>query len=272
MTSRRRPIKILILLLLTQLLAQSALADQSVLCDTIFDNQISFSNSTQTRNSREFSVITWNAHKFADKNFVPDLIQLSHDADMILIQEAMHSTELQNLLLSQFDFSFSFNKSFCTADKQATGVMNASRYPLLNNSTLVSPDTEPVSFTPKVSGYSVINVPEIGIVHIINTHGLNFNLGSPFERQINEITKFISKLQGPVIWAGDFNTWSGGRQKYLDKKSKALGLIRLKPNTDNRVLKLDHIYMRGFELINIQILDNIESSDHFPVKAIFKKI
>ena len=107
----------LVLLLLTL----PVLASQSVLCDKVFDNQISFSNLVKTRNSTEISLITWNAHKLADENFLPDLIQLSQEADLILIQEAMHSTELQNILTNKFDFSFSFNKSFCSLVLQIRG-------------------------------------------------------------------------------------------------------------------------------------------------------
>lgn len=265
-------IRLAIKILILHFLAFSALASESVLCKKAVVNQISFSNILRMRNSSEISLITWNAHKLADEKFMPDLIHLSQEADIILIQEAMHNSELQNTLVNKFDFSFSFNKSFCTSHKQATGVMSASRYLLQSNSTLASPDLEPITNTPKVSGYSAIKIPEIGIIHVINTHGLNFNLGSKFDRQINKLAEFIEKLQGPVIWAGDFNTWSARRQKHLDKKTKELGLAHLIPENDNRNQKLDHVYIRGLEVIDIQILENIKSSDHLPIKAIFKKI
>ncbi len=262
----------LVLLLAVQLVGFSSLAAESSLCEKSAANQISFSNLLQVRLSPDFSVITWNAHKLTDNKFMPDLIQLSQDTDVILIQEAMHNSDLQNTLAMKFDFSFSFNKSFCTSDKQATGVMNASRYQLQNNLTLVSPDLEPVTNTPKVSGYSAVRIPEIGVVHIINTHGLNFDLGSKFDNQINKLAQFIQTLDGPVIWAGDFNTWSATRQKYLDKKAKELGLAHLLPAIDNRSQKLDHVYIKGLEVLDIQILENIRSSDHLPIKAIFRKI
>lgn len=259
-------------IMLLSLVSFTVLADGSVLCEKSTQNQLSFSNLLQIRNSNELSVITWNAHKLTNKKFLPDLIQLSEHTDIILIQEAMHSGELQKTLVTKFDFSFSFSKSFCTSDNQATGVMNGSRYLLQNNLTLVSPDFEPVTNTPKVSGYSAIIIPEIGVVHIINTHGINFDLGSKFGNQITKLADFISKLDGPVIWAGDFNTWSSGRQKLLDKKTRELGLSQLKPSIDNRNQKLDHVYIKGLEVIDIQILENIRSSDHLPIKATFRKI
>lgn len=257
--------------LLVLIFTLQALASQSVLCENNKNNQLSFSNLLKIRVSDELTLITWNAHKLADQNFLPDLVQLSQESDLILIQEALHNTELQSAFMYQFDFSFSFNKSFCDSDKQATGVMNASRYLLENSKTLVSPDNEPVTGTPKVSGYSIIKIPEIGTVHIINTHGLNFNLGSKFERQIDVLTNFIAQLKGPVIWAGDFNTWSGARKKHLDNRTKSLGLTHLSPHNENRNLKLDHIYARGLKVVSVELLKNIKSSDHLPLKAVFKK-
>lgn len=252
----------------TALMAQ---ANTSSLCNSSH-NQLSFANQVQSReHSQELSVITWNAHKLADRQFLPDLATLSTDSDIILIQEAMHSNNLQNHFASAFDLSFSFHKSFCNKENQATGVMTASRYLLQSNLTLVSTDTEPFTFTPKVSGYSAVQIPEIGVVHIVNTHGLNFNTGSKFKRQITEISKFIAQLEGPVIWAGDFNTWNSDRQAHLDKHTAALGLRHLKPTNEKRNLKLDHIYVRGLELQSVELLRHVKSSDHLPLKAVFKK-
>lgn len=255
--------------------ALPAWADSSLtspLCQST-QNQISFARQLEVRHSSdELSVITWNAHKLADPQFVQDLSELSESSDVIMIQEAMHSTQIQNYFSSNFNFSFSFHKSFCDRNNQATGVMNASRYTLENNQTLVSSLTEPFTHTPKVSGYSALQIPEIGTVHIINTHGLNFNTGRRFREQMNEISAFIRQLQGPVIWAGDFNTWSPGRKEHLNMRTAELGLTHLRPSGDNRNLKLDHIYVRGLELISVEMLNNYRSSDHLPIRAVFRKV
>jgi endonuclease/exonuclease/phosphatase (EEP) superfamily protein YafD len=260
-------------LLLVILLSLKAYAkSESVLCGQAFNNQISFSShQLTTRDAQEFSLITWNAHKLSDDQFMPDLAVLAQNADIILIQEAMHEANLQNDFATQLSMHFSFHKSFCNASKQATGVMTASRYKMDNSITLVSPDTEPFTFTPKVSGYSVIEIPEVGKVHLINTHALNFNTGSKFERQINHVAEFIKTLDGPVIWAGDFNTWSGRRKNHLLAKTESLGLTHLHPSQDKRNLKLDHIFARGLEVINVNILNDYKSSDHLPIKVTFKR-
>lgn len=254
------------------LATQASSAGTSSLCRSNSNTRnIVFTSQISERNHNEFSVITWNAHKLADENFLPDLLTLSEDADLILIQEAMHSDLLADQHASQFPFEFSFFKSFCNSDDMATGVMNMARTSLMNNRTLVSPDNEPLAGTPKVSGYSQLNVPGIGIVHVINTHGLNFNLGKKFARQVDAVARFARQLEGPLIWAGDFNTWSDWRKNYLREATEKLGLKHLKPAYDTRRLKLDHIYARGLTVRSIDLLVNIRSSDHLPIKVIFDK-
>ncbi len=242
--------------------------EASELCGQVFNDHISFSNQIQIRNVSEITLITWNAHKFEDKQFVTDLKKLSDTSDLMLIQEAMHSTNLQNSFANSFPFSFSFHKSFCTSDRKATGVMSAARFLLQNTLTLVSPGTEPFSFTPKVSAYSQMIVNN-QIVHVINTHALNFNTGSDFERQMDQVANFISQLSGPIIWAGDFNTWNPERKKYLEHLTQSLQLEHLNPEKDPRNLILDHIFVRGFTALKTEVLTQ-KSSDHLPLRTTLK--
>ncbi|MBC7421590.1 MAG: endonuclease/exonuclease/phosphatase family protein, partial [Bdellovibrio sp.] len=246
-----------------------ALTD-SVLCRDQQTNQISFANSVQTRaaDANEINLITWNAHKYADSQYFYDVKNLSVNADIMMIQEAMHSDGWEKAFASHMPLSYSFYKSFCDFDDQANGVMTAARYPLQNSVTITSPGTEPGSFTHKVSGYSVVQINN-QLVHLINTHALNFNIGWAFEEQIDQITKLIAQLTGPVIWAGDFNTWSPGRKEYLNLSAATLGLTHVIPPNDPRNLVLDHIYVRGFTASNTEVLE-INSSDHFPMRTTLK--
>ncbi|OFZ31679.1 MAG: hypothetical protein A2622_03630 [Bdellovibrionales bacterium RIFCSPHIGHO2_01_FULL_40_29] len=249
--------------------SQGQAADISELCLSEFENTLNFSHQITERPSRELTVISWNAHKYGDRNYFTDLKKLSADADVLMIQEAMHSTGWEKAFASHMPFSFTFFESFCDKDKQATGVQNGARYKLENNVNLVSPDTEPVSFTPKVSGVSRIDIPGEGSVLLINTHAMNFNTGKKFERQIDQVANYIASQNGRVIWAGDFNTWNASRKKYLDQKTQELGLIHVKPSDDDRSLILDHIYVRGFQVIRAEILD-YKTSDHRPLRAMLK--
>lgn len=253
--------------LLTSLIANSvAIADRpedtSYLCSSE-RNQLNFNTHIQSQNKSTLTVLTWNAHKFADTQYFIDIKKLSQNSDLIFIQEAMHSSGWQNAFASHMPFDWSFYKSFCT-NNQATGVLTGSRYPLMTPRTILTTGTEPLSFTPKVSGVSFIEFQNKKIM-LINTHALNFNLGSDFEDQIDQIIEMISQTNLPIIWAGDFNTWSPGRRSYLFNQAISQGLDPLIPKNDSRTLQLDHILVRGFRSLNTKVLDQFKSSDHLPV-------
>lgn len=251
-------------------LSLSALAaDKSALCKkSNSSHQISFAQSIQPRATDEITVITWNAHKFDDKKFFHDLKRLSQSSDILMVQEALHSEKWQMAFESHFSMSFSFFKSFCRDNDQATGVMTAARGLLESNQTLISTGVEPIISTPKVTGYSMVQING-QVVHLLNTHALNFNTGMAFEDQMDQVTNFIAGLSGPVIWAGDFNTWSASRLAYLNNKVQSVGLQHLKPIVDNRRLMLDHIYVRGLSAQKTEVLTE-KTSDHFPVRTILK--
>ncbi len=244
--------------------------DTSYLCNAdqnrhqnIQRSQLSFSNNIIPLNKSTLTILTWNAHKFADTQYFIDLKKLSQKSDLIFIQEAMHSAGWQNAFASHMPFDWSFNKSFCM-DSQATGVMTGSRLPLIMPRTILSTGTEPVSFTPKASGISYIQFQNKKIM-LINTHALNFNFGNDFEDQIDQMINLISQTDLPIIWAGDFNSWSPGRRSYLFNQAMSQGLDALIPKNDTRTLKLDHILVRGFKSTKTEVLHQFNSSDHYPV-------
>ncbi len=251
----------------------TSFAAESVLCTQNSNlNQRSFSEVVQTRSDAEFILVDWNAHKLADSKFISDLALLGQSADLITLQEAMHSSEYEQLFIKNFSFDMSFFKSFCSEKKhEATGVMTLCRLPLENNLTLVSPGREPITNTPKVSGYSLIRIDGIGPVHVINTHALNFNFGGDFKRHIDSIAQLVEQLEGPVIWVGDFNTWNILRTNHLLKVTEKLGLKHLELAHDERTLKLDHVFVRGLTVKSAEVLKDFNSSDHKPIRVIFLK-
>lgn len=99
---------------------------------------------------------------------------------------------------------------------------------------------------------------------------MNFNFGTPFLRQIQTVYEAIKDHEGPMIWAGDFNTWSKKRFIELRKITELLGLEWLEPENDRRFLKLDHILYRGIIPKYATIGSNVKTSDHFPIFAEFE--
>ena len=75
---------------------------------------------------------------------------------------------------------------------------------------------------------------------------------------------------GPVILAGDFNTWSDARDRVVVKIAARLGLTELRFGLDQRSTfigrHVDHIFVRGLQLIDIRAIP-VTSSDHNPIEV-----
>ncbi|MBC7741864.1 MAG: endonuclease/exonuclease/phosphatase family protein [Bdellovibrionaceae bacterium] len=244
-------------------------AKLSPLCKDFAANQLSYSDVPQLQtdelNLNSITLLTWNVHKHESAENFFAVKRLSKAADLIFLQETLHSDDWQAAFASQILWDFSFFKSFCNRHNLATGVMTISKFNLDNNLTIISPGVEPIIFTHKVAGYSTIQLSGTK-VHLINTHALNFNTGFLFEQQMIQLAQFVAQLSGPLIWAGDFNTWNRSRKIFIRKLIQKLKLTEMQPQSDFRHLIVDHIYVRGFENIQTEVL-NEKSSDHFPLRS-----
>ena len=129
-------------------------ADVSELCFPNTENLISFDSQITPRPSAsdEITLLSWNAHKYADSRYFPDLKKLSASVDLLMLQEVLHTSGWQDRFVESIPFAFTFFKSFCTNQNEATGVQTGARFNLQNNLNLVSPGREPITNTPKVSG------------------------------------------------------------------------------------------------------------------------
>lgn len=245
---------------------QIAWANPSALCETDAPEKlIRFSNSVIPRQEKTIEVLTWNVLKFKRENSFSDLVSLAGKSDIAFVQEAVHSQNLQTDAAQSVSMDWTFFKSFCR-DYGATGVQTGSRFLQLQAEAVLAPGLEPVVNTPKVTGFSTVEIEGVKVL-LINVHGLNANKGLDFEKHMDQIYEIAKQFAGPIIWAGDFNTWNPVRTAYLNAKAKALNMTMLKPEVDNRKLKLDHIIVRGFKAKSVTVLENYISSDHFPVRA-----
>ncbi|MES2802492.1 MAG: endonuclease/exonuclease/phosphatase family protein [Bdellovibrionota bacterium] len=255
-----------IIILTLALSTQLAQANPSALCETnAADSLVRFSNGIRASTKETIQVLTWNVLKFKRESSFLDFVNLSNQADVAFIQEATHSINLQNQTAQKVSMDWTFFKSFCR-EYGASGVQTGSRYPQIQADAVLAPAVEPVVNTPKVTGFSVVEISGHKVL-LINVHGLNANKGLDFEKHMDQIYNVAVKFDGPIIWAGDFNTWNPARMAYLKNKGQALGMTLLVPEMDIRKLKLDHILVRGFKIKSVKILDTYVSSDHWPVTA-----
>jgi endonuclease/exonuclease/phosphatase (EEP) superfamily protein YafD len=108
---------------------------------------------------------------------------------------------------------------------------------------------------------------------VVNIHAINFVGVNKFSRQVAQVVDLIVGHEGPLVLAGDFNTWNPRRKKILAKAAESLGLNRV-PVAARRLRHLnqvlDHVFYRGLELLASRPLRHIKSSDHVPLWAEFR--
>lgn len=222
-------------------------------------------------NSENIAILNWNIYKGQMENWDEDLLRLSEDQDIVLLQEASLNEDLQEILKGQGMF-WRLNNAF-TYKGDETGVMTASKTRPLN--TFGLRHIEPLIRTPKtilVSRYQLSDTSQTLLV--ANIHGINFTLGTgAYEKQLEEMQDILAKHTGPLIVAGDFNNWSSERTDIMNEMAERLQLNRLecRSGTQTTVLgsSIDHIFYRGLEPFASAALQ-VTSSDHNPITVQFR--
>jgi endonuclease/exonuclease/phosphatase (EEP) superfamily protein YafD len=213
----------------------------------------------------KFIMTVWNVHKFMNPQSVFDLARISNKSDLILVQESVvnkiFSGEMSRL--SQ-NMQWAFGTTFQTR-AGLTGVVTGCRARAHRNDVVRSLVREPFIGTPKAMIFSQFRMEGTDQdLLVINVHAINFVNLRKFRHQIWQISDRVSQHKGPVIVAGDFNTWSRGRQEVLEEALSPLG-VELAHSAGRRYLTLDHILTRGLRLISVIDTSSVRSSDHAPL-------
>lgn len=219
----------------------------------------------------KFSILSWNSHRGGHQDWHKDLILLGSGVDIILLQEAA----LKPVLDAQLDLSA--NQWLMAAafylDNQEIGIMSAARVPA--QEYCANREPEPLLKIPKIG--LAATYPLAGLdqeLLVVNIHMVNFTIQTKaMQRQISALEHIVKTHAGPVIVAGDFNTWNEERQSLLRRKMTELGMSPVIFDPDNRVTFFKHtvdgVYYRGLEVMR-SLAHPVESSDHAPLEVHFR--
>jgi endonuclease/exonuclease/phosphatase (EEP) superfamily protein YafD len=218
----------------------------------------------------EIRVLNWNIAKGSRRGWQQDLRSLSHDKQIVMIQEARLGPELTEAIDPTHHFSFS--QGYSTAI-QTTGVLTAAAARPTSHHRYKT--AEPLIRTPKallVTEYRLDGGH--GSLLVANIHAVNFSLGMrAFSHQLLNLHRILKNHHGPLILSGDFNTWHRRRVDYLDQMIRDLHLSSIDYDADHRVRwfghHIDHIFFRGLELCSAAT-HSVRSSDHNPMEAVFR--
>jgi endonuclease/exonuclease/phosphatase (EEP) superfamily protein YafD len=217
------------------------------------------------------SVAVWNMMKGAREGWQGDFMDLLENNDLLVVQEAYLTEAMQSLMQTRglvWDMVPAFEINGIPA-----GVMTASH---------ATPDflctikiEEPLLKTPKttlITRYPLSGTDQT--LMVVNLHLVNFTPGfSDFQNQLTRIHGIASKHAGPMILAGDFNTWSDQRLGIVREFVHGLGLKPVVFDKDNRRKffghYVDHIYYRNLEPVDARVIP-VTTSDHNPMVVHFR--
>jgi len=214
----------------------------------------------------EFRVLSWNLHKNDGPGWDADLARFAATSDLLLIQESALTARLQHVL-QDAGYDWLLASSFMLHD-HATGVLSAAR--VRPASACAQRFFEPLLRLPKsavITRYEVAGVAQR--LAVANVHSINFTvwLGG-YRAQLEAIARELAAHRGPVIIAGDLNTWSSARLEVAYDVMRRMGLVSVLPSIDTRSRflghQVDHIFVRDLEVMKTEVPE-VESSDHNPV-------
>jgi endonuclease/exonuclease/phosphatase (EEP) superfamily protein YafD len=218
-----------------------------------------------------FNLMNWNMLKGWRQGWRKDFARLSRGSDVILLQEAYLSEELRNTLSSAKS-----NWNLATSVRyygRESGVLTASE--IAPEVICIHRFDEPLLNTPKTSLFTRFSMlPRQPYLVIVNVHAVNFTMDSDaYQNYWQELEMILESHDGPLIVAGDFNTWNAERLAIVAMAARRLKLqpVRFEPDRRSRFFGqvVDHVYYRGLVPSNA-VVHEVATSDHNPIKVNFK--
>jgi endonuclease/exonuclease/phosphatase (EEP) superfamily protein YafD len=246
--------------------------------------------STQPLNDSSIKMLVWNIHKEGNsRDWIEDYDKIYEDKkpDIIVLQEARLNTGLEYALhRTSKEMGWIFSPNIEERNHGTySGVLTASNAKPYEQYSITTEGLEPVVKTPKTTLITTYKLsPSNKLLLVVNVHGINMANLEEYKAQLFEIVNNISGHNGPIIFAGDFNTRNKERLSFLLRELKdKLGLETVPfAKEDKKEIKrfifspipLDHIFYSSNELEVKQdsqdVLETIKSSDHKPLFVEFK--
>ena len=231
---------------------------------------------------RTITLINWNTQKGAHPQFLSDLQILleQQNPDIVFLQE-VRADLVQVEPLGGY---FANGWSYPWPGGMTVGVLTLSRISPERIDPVSSQYREFFVTAPKVSLITEYPLPNGERLLSVNVHLLNFERWGDLKlrNQLEDLKSILKFHSGPIIMAGDFNTWNEKKLRLVEEITEELELTEvldfpigrttadLKSDFLNSItgvqteLPLDRVYYRGFTVDSARILP-YESSDHNPI-------
>jgi endonuclease/exonuclease/phosphatase (EEP) superfamily protein YafD len=243
------------------------------LSDDSYDKEANINDSIR--------ILNWNIHKEGNlsewKKVITHIVK-DKKPDFILLQEVRLDGKFGDFISKDLKYGWEFSPNLYQGKYDAySGVLTASHIKPKMVESALSNETELFSKIQKTVLFTKypIGSPSLELL-VVNIHGININIDlDGFKEQIRYIAEVVMRHDGPVILAGDFNTWKEARLDHLSKLVKEMELVKIDFGSNADYVEtmfgnpLDHIFISKEKLEVIKgsqdVIVDIKSSDHSPL-------
>ena len=234
----------------------------------------------------QITLVSWNVHKQRDARLPADLHTLvrQQHPTLVFLQEA--TVELLDSPLLPGHFAPSWQYPWRAGSE--TGVLTLSPVAPLRREVMPTRWREVFLATPKVALATEYRLPTGARLLTVNVHCLNFERWGTlkFRAQLTTLQALMAQHTGPILLAGDFNTWNPRRLRLVTELARELQLTEVEEFVGtrktgdhqsavvnwllgiDRALPLDRVYYRGLSPLAATVLP-LTSSDHRALQVTF---
>jgi endonuclease/exonuclease/phosphatase (EEP) superfamily protein YafD len=218
---------------------------------------------------KNVKVLIWNVYKGKDPRWEKEFREIIRGHDLVLLQEAITDHRMPKIWREDFiKYIWNMAASFHLNPQEATGVVIGARAEPFDLRFVRTKSRELFVLTPKIALLSQFKIEgRHDKLLVVNTHSLNFTTTNLFIKSVEEKIQQIENHKGPLIFAGDFNTWNTRRWILLVQMLSQLKLTPVEFSNDARFFKLDHIFVRGIDVHHTEVLHGFKGSDHSPLEV-----
>ncbi len=223
-----------------------------------------------------FGMLCWNVYKNNQKH--PRFQDFLHKEiekqaiDLILFQEA-NFHDNHHFELPHFSYDAAANLEF---RGEFYGVLTASKIESSHAKAYLSEGRESIFGPHKSLLLSTYTFNDGSSLLVINVHAINFRENQCYNKELERFLTLVETYKGPMILAGDFNSWNTKRMEKLQNIAEKLSLKAVSFEEADKVKSfmgktLDFIFYRELDLIEAVVMDEHKLSDHNPLFVRFKK-
>ena len=220
--------------------------------------------------------LVWNIWKAKRRGWLEEFAQLSSDRDLVILQEAVSNAPSDAFFNHNNRFEWMMARSHRHPRTQVeTGVKTGCVAQSRSSCIYASPHSEPIVNTQKMLLQTVYQLSNGSDLMVLNMHAINFVAAKKYALHLDQVAGALEQHTGPVILAGDFNTWSLKRYGRFSDVAARAGLIEAQMQRGRKLMHfnkhLDHVFYRGLTLLSVESLGHIKLSDHAPITATFEQ-